>query len=241
MIRGKRLVAIIPVRGGSQGIPRKNLYQLAGRSLLERTIDLALANKRVDQVLVSTDDSEMHSIAKKHGVASANLRPAHLATPEARTVDVVLHHLDELSLEDAYVLLLQVTTPLRNRLDLEGFLTSFEAKPEAEAAVSLVRHGSPHPLKLQVIDAQNDFVRSYAGVESMVPRQELPPVYALNGAFYLTSAAILRKQRTFLPIRTHPFVMAPERSVNLDSHLDLMLMEALVAQGKVKLDPPGSP
>ena len=234
MLRGKPLYAFIPVRGGSKGIPRKNLYVLQGISLLERTILLAKKEARISHTLVSTDDPEMDSIAHKQGVNAPSLRPAHLADSSAKTVDVILHHLDEMKVQTGYVLLLQVTTPLKNSGDLKDFLDAFEANEKATSSVSLVAHTSPHPLKLQKIE--NGFVQSYMGVESMVPRQELPPVYALNGAFYLASVEFLREKKSFFSAHTSPFLMPAEKSVNLDSKLDILLMEALVEKKIVRLD-----
>jgi len=229
MLSGGELVAVIPVRGGSKGIPRKNLYRLGQETLLERAIKLASACKRVDRVVVSTDDPEMYEIASRYGVAAPSLRPAHLATDAARTVDVVLDLLDQIKVEDAYVLLLQATSPLRTLSDLEQLLDIFENDTSgAEAIVSLTKQDDPHPDKIQKI--QDGFVRPYLNVDSMVPRQTLPTVYRFNGAFFLTDAKVLRSKGTFMPCRTLPYIMPPERSVNLDGPLDLILLEALVAR-----------
>ena len=229
MINGKELVTIIPARGGSKGIPRKNLYRLGKDTLLERAIKLGLACGRVDRVIVSTDDAEMQEIASRYGVATPCLRPAHLATDTARTVDVVLDLLDQLGIADAYVLLLQATSPLRTLSDLEQLLDIFEsAASNVEAIVSLAKQDEPHPDKMQKMEG--GFVRSYLNGDSMAPRQTLPTVYRFNGAFYLIYANTLRSEGTFVPPRTLPYIMPPERSINLDSPLDLILLEALVAR-----------
>lgn len=229
MLNGKELVAVIPVRGGSKGIPRKNLYRLGQDTLLERAIKLGLACDRVDRIIVSTDDVEMHEIAGRYGVAAPGLRPAHLATDMARTVDVVLDLLDRMSIADAYILLLQATSPLRTLSDLEQLLDIFEnGVGGAEAIVSLTKQDDPHPDKIQKIE--EGFVSPYLNVDSMVPRQTLPTVYRFNGAFFLTDTRVLRSKGTFMPPRTLPYIMPPERSINLDGPLDLILLEALVAR-----------
>lgn len=227
MLNGRELVAVIPVRGGSKGIPRKNLYRLGQDTLLERAIKLGLACGRVDRVVVSTDDPEMYEIASRYNVAAPSLRPAHLATDTARTVDVVLDLLDQVNIADAYVLLLQATSPLRTLSDLERLLDIFENETGgAEAIVSLTKQDDPHPNKIQKIE--EGFVHPYLNVDSMVPRQTLPTVFRFNGAFFLTDTGVLRSQGTFMPPRTLPYIMPQERSVNLDSPLDLILLEALV-------------
>lgn len=235
MIRGEPLTAVIPVRGGSKGIPGKNLLRLGRDTLLERAIKLAKACRYVDRVLVSTDHAEMHAIAKALGAAAPTLRPAGLAADDAKTVDIVLHLIETAGIDRGYILLLQVTSPLRTLADLDGFCRAFEdGDPAAEAIVSLVRHDSPHPDKIQTIE--DGRVVSYLGKESMVARQSLPPVYALNGAFYLTHRDVLLTRRTFMPARTLPYVMPEERSLNLDSKRDLVLLEALVEKGLVQIE-----
>ncbi len=235
MLNNKKVYAVIPARGGSKGIPRKNLYRLGKDSLLERTIKLGKLCPYVDQVAVSTDDPEMFEIAKSHKVNTPSLRPARLSSDTAKTVDVVLHIMQELKIKDAYILLLQVTSPLKTLDDLNALLKTFEANlDKADAIVSLTRHDDPHPNKIQKIE--NGYVSSYLGGESMVARQSLPEVYRLNGAFYLTHSDILTQQNTFIPGRTIPFLMPKEKSVNLDSMIDLYLLETILEKKIVELE-----
>lgn len=230
MLRGQPVTAVIPVRGGSKGIPGKNLYRLGRDTLLERTIKIAKLCPYVDRVLVSTDNREMYDIAQRYTAAAPALRPAELATDNAKTVDVVLNLIETAPIPAGWVLLLQVTSPLRTLGDLNGFCETFEHGPaDTEAAVSLVHFDSPHPDKIQKIE--DGLVKSYLGNESMVARQSLPTVYALNGAFYITHRDTLMTRRTFLPSRTLPFVMPEERSVNLDTMSDVYVLEAMLERG----------
>ncbi|MBM3712391.1 MAG: acylneuraminate cytidylyltransferase family protein [Actinobacteria bacterium] len=234
MLGNKKLYGIIPVRGGSKGIPKKNLIRLGGLTLLERAITLGQSCKYVDRVLVSTDDPEMFVISKRYNAAIPALRPSYLATDTAKTVDVVLDVVEKAKIKNSYILLLQVTSPLRTLEDLYSFIKRFEDNLHiCDAIVSLTEFDNPHPNKIQ--KKKNGFVKSYIGVESMVPRQELPKVYKLNGAFYMTSTEILKKYHTFIPERTLPFIMPEERSLNLDTIYDLYLLEALIQRGIVKL------
>jgi CMP-N,N'-diacetyllegionaminic acid synthase len=230
MIRGERLTAIIPARGGSKGIPRKNMLRIGGETIVERSIRLARESGWVDRILVTTDDPEIYELAKRHDAAPPNLRPPHLATDLATTIDAVNHLIVDASIEDGYVLLLQPTSPLRTAADLDALCKAFEAHPDAQAIVSVVRHESPHPNKIIVID--DGYVRSYLGTNPNVPRQSLPVVHSINGAFYIVPVRILVVQQTFLPERTMPFEMPVERSVNLDTPLDLLLMEVLLKQAE---------
>ncbi len=232
MLKSEPLTAVILARRGSKGIPGKNLHRIGGDTLLERSIKLAARSAYVDRTVVSTDDPEMYELARSHGAAPPWLRPAELATDEANALDAVLHVVEALPVETGHVVLLQPTTPLRTVADLEGLCRTFEQSPEARAIVSLVRHDAPHPEKIQKLD-EGGYVCSYLGSSSHRPRQALAEVYALNGAFYLTHRDTLVAERSFLPERTLPYVMPPERSINLDSPFDLEVLEALVARGTV--------
>lgn len=235
MLRGQPVTAVIPVRGGSKGIPGKNLYRLGRDTLLERAIKIAKLCSYVDRVVVTTDHPEMYEIARRYGAAAPSLRPGKLASDNAKTVDVVLHLVETVPIDTGWVLLLQVTSPLRTLSDLTAFCETFEKGPaDSEAAVSLVHFDSPHPDKIQKIE--DGLVKSYLGKESMVARQSLPTVYALNGAFYITHRDTLVTARTFMPPHTLPYVMPAERSVNLDTVADLYTLEALLERGLYKIE-----
>ena len=235
MLRGQSVTAVIPVRGGSKGIPGKNLYRLGRDTLLERTIKIGKLCSYVDRVLVSTDNQEMYNIAQCYAAAAPALRPAELASDNAKTVDVILNMIETADILSGWVLLLQVTSPLRTLGDLNSFCETFENGPrDIEAAVSLVHFDSPHPDKIQKIEG--GLVKSYLDKESMVARQSLPTVYALNGAFYITHRDTLLTKRTFLPPRTLPFIMPEDRGINLDTISDVYMLEAMLARGLFKVE-----
>jgi CMP-N-acetylneuraminic acid synthetase len=234
MIRGVPLTSIIPVRGGSKGIPRKNLYRLNGKTLLERAIELSQHSRWVDNVYVTTEDPEMYAIAQRYGAAAPTLRPAELATDDAHTIDVVLHLIKTVPVLNGYLLLQQASSPLCTVDDLDSLCQTFEKCPDAEAIVSVVQHTGPHPDK--ILTMKGDYLRSYMGTNVNVPRQTLPSVYAINGAFKLISLESVVRQGNFLPERTIPYIMPPERSIDLDTTLDLVLMEAVLEKGLVQLE-----
>ncbi|MBV5320166.1 MAG: acylneuraminate cytidylyltransferase family protein [Sulfuricurvum sp.] len=236
MIRGKKIYAIIPARGGSKGIPRKNLYKINGVSILERTVNLAQKCHYIDKIYISTDDDEMFEIAKRLNVNTQNKRPKDLATDSALTIDVLLHTIDIENIEnDAYILLLQTTSPLRSSKDLADLFQQFERGMDIfDSCVSITEHDDPHPNKIQKIE--NGFVLSYLGTESMVPRQSLPKVYRLNGAFYLTDVKTLKNKRSFFTEHTMPFHFPKERSVNLDTMMDLYLLETILEKKLIEVE-----
>lgn len=222
------VTAIIPVRSGSKGIPRKNLKRVGKDTLLERAIKLGLRSPWVDRVIVSTDDPEMYAIAQRFGVAAPSLRPAKLATDTATTAAVVEHVIAECGISSGYLLLLQVTAPLRTLADLDALSRFFEAS-DAEAIVSLAEHDEPRPEKLKRFE--NGYVTPYCGASVEGPRQALPQPYRLNGAFYLILLDAFLRDKRFLPERTLGFLMPPERSHNLDSLTDWQILEAMIAAG----------
>jgi CMP-N,N'-diacetyllegionaminic acid synthase len=138
------------------------------------------------------------------------------------------------SIDRGFILLLQATAPLRTLADLNGLCATFAISDSAEAIVSLVEHDTPHPDKIQKIEGGR--VVPYLGRGSMVPRQSLPEVYSLNGAFYLTHRDVLIGRRTLIPKEPIPFVMPVERSVNLDDPLDLVILQALIERGYYKIE-----
>lgn len=236
MLNGNKVYAVIPARGGSKGIPGKNLYKINGISILERTIMLAKNCEFVDNVFVSTDDIEMYAIAKRLNVATSVKRPDFLATDSALTIDVLLNVIETEGIpEDTYLLLLQTTSPLRIKKDIDSFFKEFEQTIyQFDSSVSITEHDDPHPDKIQKID--NGCVVSYLGTESMVPRQSLPKVYSLNGAFYLTDVKTLKAKKSFFTDRTKPFLFPKERSVNLDTMMDLYLLETILEKKLVELE-----
>lgn len=236
MIRGRRIRAIVPARGGSKSIPRKNLYRINGITLVERALRLAKASRWVDDVYVSTDDPETYAIAAQCGCATPALRPAHLSDDRARTIDVIRHLVAEgIVGTDDCVLLLQPTSPLRTLDELNAVCDQLAARWDtADAVVSVSKIEGPHPYKAQVVN--DGYLRSLLARDAAVPRQSLPVTYLPNGAFYLGKYDVLASENTFMPRRSIPFIMSAERSINLDGPLDLVLLEALLEKGIVNAD-----
>ena len=219
------LLAIIPARGGSKGIPRKNIKMLAGKPLIGWTIDVAKQVKNIDRVVVSTEDAEIASIASQLGADVPFLRPINLSDDATPSIAPVLYTLEQL-VDYEWVMLLQPTSPLRSVTDIENLLALCK-KHEAPAAVS-VCEVSQHPSWM--------YQRSRAGyLQPLVSehlridnRQSLPPVYVLNGSIYLARTEWLRKQQKFVSSDTLGYVMPPERSADIDTPFDWLWVEYLI-------------
>ena len=222
------ITAIIPARAGSKGIPGKNIWSYEGVTLLERAIRLGRACERVGRVIVSTDDNHMRELALRTGAECPALRPPHLATDAATSAAVVEHVLRESAVAGGHILLLQVTSPLRQLSDLNALL-DFYLGANAPATVSVVKWDEPRPEKLKKIEAGKLVPYLGAGFEG--PRQALPQAYALNGAFYVIQHDVFLEKKSFFPEGTTAFEMPASRSHNLDSPTDLAILEAMLQTG----------
>lgn len=230
------MLALIPARGGSKGIPRKNLAPLGGRPLVAWSIDCALRARGVERVLVSTDCPEIAEIARAAGAEVPFLRPAELAGDRVPGMDPLLHALEWCAAREAYrpewLVYLQPTSPLRAPEDIEA---AFELaqKPGVEAVVSVAPAPS-HPFWAKRIDADGRLQDFLADAPEVSRRQELPEAYALNGALYLARCETLRAARSFYGDRTYALVMPRERSVDVDTPFDLELAGWLLARAQAR-------
>jgi len=224
------ILGIVPARGGSKGIPRKNIVDLGGRPLLAWTSEVALLSS-LKRIVLSTDDPEIAEIGRSLGLEVPFLRPTELAADCARSIDVVTHTLDAIDAQPDAVMLLQPTSPFRTLEDIEGAVQLLD-QPSIQSVISVAPVGGHHPARMKRIE--NGWLRDPSFSEDIEgqPRQTLAPLYIKNGAVYLARLAMLR-QGTFQGQHCKAWCMPPERSVNIDSPMDLLVARAL-AQGMEK-------
>lgn len=228
---GLSCLGVIPARGASKGIPRKNIRLVADRPLIAYTIEVAQKSRRLTRTVVSTEDEEIAEVARSFGAEVPFWRPVELATDEATSVAVVRHALDFVEREENRrydaVALLEPTSPLRMVEDVDGAIALLEDSG-ADSVVSLCRLEAPHPAKLKILEGGR--IRPFLPElwREGLPRQELLPVYFLNGGIYAVKRDFLVKRQTFWSESTVPYLMPEERSVNIDSWLDLRLVECLI-------------
>jgi CMP-N,N'-diacetyllegionaminic acid synthase len=216
-LRNKTLLALIPARGGSKGLPRKNVLSAAGRPLLAWTIEAARSARTVDRVIVSSDDDEIISVAAEYGCEPPFRRPATLATDNATSIDVVMHALGEIPTVD-YVVLLQPTSPLRTAEDIDrAFYLMMER--DAPACVS-VCVADQSPYWMYKLEGGDRLVSLVPRPPEAHRRQDLPDVYVLNGAIYIAQCEWLRHHRDFVGADTVAYRMPRQRSLDIDSEED---------------------
>lgn len=217
MIAGLRVLGLIPARGGSKGLPGKNILRVEGRPLLAWSVDAALASHCVDRTVLSSEDEAIIATARECGCDVAYRRPAELATDTATSIEVVLHALDELPGHDL-VVLLQPTSPLRTAADIDAACEMLVAR-QAPACVS-VTAVEQSPYWMYRIDARQVLDPIVDSPAEAVRRQELPPVYVLNGAVYVARSEWLRRTRSFVTRDTLGYVMPAARSIDIDTAED---------------------
>lgn len=225
------LVALIPARGGSKRLPGKNTRPLGGKPLIAWTIQAALASQCFSSVLVSTDDAAIADISLQYGAKLPGLRPAHLATDEAGSVDVALHALAnwvENSAEIDGMVLLQPTSPFRTAASIRAGCALFQASPGFP--VVGVSPAETHPAWCFRIESGH--LQAFMPRDKEISRsQDLPPAFAVNGAFYAISPARLARERSFLPADTHAFIMDdPRETLDIDTPWDWEIAECILAR-----------
>ena len=218
--------ALIPARGGSKGIPRKNIKLIAGKPLIVWTIEAALRSSLLSAVVVSTDDPEIADVARRAGAEVPFMRPAKLAQDETPGFDPVLHALDQLPQYDS-VMLLQPTSPLRTTADIDGCL-NLAAEKKSQSVVS-VTAADTHPYWVYRLNTDQTIAR-FVDAAPIARRQDLPSAFALNGAMYFAHASWLRRSGSFVSAETLAYVMSRENSVDLDTPIDWKFAEMLLKE-----------
>lgn len=222
-----RVLAVIPARGGSKGLLRKNLRSLGGIPLVAHSIQAALQARSVNQVVVSTEDPEIAAVATSFGATVIN-RPASLATDTVQNNDVVRHAIEAIGSPFSHVVLLQPTSPLKTSADIDDCLAALvEGRARSVMTVTDVEY---HPGKALFLDASNEVHPFTTAADMEARRQDLPLVYRQNGAVYgLAIVDFLHENKFILP-PCHATVMPQDRSIDIDNEFDLLLAESLLAK-----------
>lgn len=226
-----RTIAVITARGGSKGIPRKNIRMLAGKPMIAWTIEAALASGRLERVILSTDDEEIAETARRLGAEVPFMRPAVLSGDDAPSIAVMEHVLGWLERNDGlpdYMLLLQPTSPLRTAEDVNNAI-ALATNHNSDSVVG-VTECSPHPFLARTIREDRTLDEFFKTEHRVYRRQDFPPAYAINGAIYLNRPKSLRATRTLIPPGAHAYIMPPERSIDVDSLWQFDIADALLSR-----------
>lgn len=223
MYKGKRIVAIIPARGGSKGIPNKNIIEVGGKPLIAYTIETALQSKYVDNIFVTTDSEKIAKISRQWGASVPFLRPSILATDDAKIIDAVIHTLENLPELYDYVLILQPTQPLRTTIQIDKAIELIINSQE-DSLVS-VSKAKQHPILMRTID-ENGKLQSLLRQNSTVRRQDFQDIYIVDGSIYINAIPALNNN-TSLNDNDLAFI-TNSKMVDIDEFDDLEKLEELI-------------
>ena len=229
------VLGIIPARGGSKGVPQKNIKLLNSKPLIFYTIQAAKASNLSD-LIISTDCPKIAEIAKSFSVKVPFLRPNELSTDHAKSIDVAIHALKKMeefgSKKYDAVMLLQPTTPYRSANHINKALDIIKNQPDLDSVISVVDVEGHHPARMKYI--QNNILIDPPFCEEFENqnRQELEKMYIRNGAIYLTRKDVLLN-KSFKGKKSHALLMSAESSINIDSKLDFKFAEFLLKENLI--------
>jgi CMP-N,N'-diacetyllegionaminic acid synthase len=227
-----RKLVIIPARGGSKGIHRKNLHKVNGIPLIDFTIDLAkelLKNGFVDYIHVSTEDDEIYNYVNTKGISILFKRPVELAGDFSKTPDVLVHSVNELASRGLIfddIITLQVTSPIRELKDVVDAYELYQ-KSNNESLVSVVNEEHYNIYNAYIIDGNKSIPLRNEHNEGLM-RQEIKPLYFRNGSIYITKVDYLIKYNKMISDNPTLFEMSREKSLNIDSLVDIKIMKGLL-------------
>lgn len=243
MDRTQKVLAVIPARGGSKGVPRKNIRSVCGRPLITYTIEHARAAQHLFyRIIVSTDDEEIATVAREHGAEVPFLRPANLARDESPMIPMLQHAVDFIEKQDGvrmdWICLLQPTEPFRTVSDIEQCLRLGFAGG-CDSVITVVGVFATHPILMKRIE--DDVLLPFCVEEREGTRRQdyQPAAYMRNGSIYLSRRDVLMEQGSIWGQTIRPYVMPLERSVSIDTELDLKLAELMMSE-QIALERSGS-
>lgn len=229
-------LGVIPARGGSKGVPNKNITALRGKPLIAYTIEAALASEELSDVVVSTDSEKISECAEQYGIPVQELRPSHLATDEAKTLDVLVFEISQYEskrgIDIDTIALLQPTCPFRTATDIDDAIRCFRAS-RAESLVSVYDASSVHPAIMYYYEGER-LVPVLEAQHRRRRRQDRRPVYVRNGAIYVSSRSLVMDRGLVMAESPEAYFMPPARSVNIDEPFDLEFAEWLMSRNETQ-------
>jgi CMP-N-acetylneuraminic acid synthetase len=226
-----RVLGIVPARGGSKGIPRKNIALLGGKPLIAYTANAALGARRLSRIVLSTEDEEIAEVGRRYGLEVPFLRPRELAQDDTPALPVLQHVVRRLeAMGDRFdaIFTLQPTNPLRRSEDIDGAIDLLE-RTGADSVISFVPVGDKHPARMKYLDDRGRVIDPPFGeaVEGQ-RRQDLPKLYLREGSVYLTKRDVLMLQQSIRGRDCRAWLVDPDRACNIDGPVDWLLAEALL-------------
>lgn len=230
MYKNKRFLAVIPARAGSKGIKDKNIMDLCGKPLIAYSIEAALKSKYIDKVVVSTDGEEIAKVSKKYGADVPFLRPDYLASDTAKTIDCVIHCVEEVqNMGDMYdyMVLLQPTQPLRESYHIDEAI-ELMLEQDAEGLVSICKV-KEHPILMRTLN-EDGSMNNLLSTSSTQRRQDFKEYYRVNGVIYINKINENLNLNTSLNDNKLPYIMDGKYSVDIDELLDVKIAKLMIKE-----------
>jgi len=239
MYKDKKILGIIPARGGSKGLPRKNILPLLNKPLVAWTIEQALRSKYLDKVIASTDDQKIVDIARQFGAEAPFIRPEELARDDSLTIDVAIHALNYFEQKGNnfdYLALLEPTSPLREMHDIDRSIKKLiDNEAIADSLISVGEIALEHPFISKKIDGKG-YVKPFCATDTFIARrQELPKAYFPYGVMYLSKVDTLKEHKTFYQEKTIPYLIERWQNYEIDDDIDLMITERVLKENLTKI------
>ncbi|PKB17468.1 cytidylyltransferase domain-containing protein [Flavobacterium sp. 5] len=225
-----RVLAIIPARGGSKGVPGKNIKLLGSKPLIAHAIECAKKCNKVTRTIVSTDSDEIINIALNFD-AEVIKRPASLAEDTSNVITAVVDVYQKIEQEFDLIVLLQPTSPLRTSIDLDNIIAMFEKDKFIDGVISVVPLEDCHPARMYNLEKDNKLT-SFLNEGETKLRQDLKPVYYRNGCFYVVRTKAFFKEKSFMVENKKAYVMDSNWLANIDSPRDFKIAEVLYEDWK---------
>ncbi len=225
-----KVLVIIPARGGSKGVPKKNIKILGDKPLIVHAIDCAQSAKKVTRIVVSTDSEEIATVSKQYG-SEVILRPNDLATDASNVVTAVEHVYQQLNEDFDIIVLLQPTSPLRTAEDLDNIISIFEEDTTVDGVISVVPMDDMHPARMYNLGNLNALIPFLEAGET-ARRQDLKPIYYRNGCFYAVKKNAFFKEKSFMVAHKKAYVMNADWLANIDTPRDFKITEILYQDWK---------
>lgn len=236
MTKSNKILAIIPARAGSKGIKNKNIMNLNGKPLIAYTIESALKSKYIKDVIVSTDGQQIKNISLKYGAKVPFMRPKHLATDTSKTINTVIHCIDEMKkrgFEYDYVIVLQPTQPLRQVYHIDEAINMLiNSDKDSLVSVSKV---DDHPLLIRKIDEKHILYR-LINENSTKRRQDFEDYYKVNGAIYINKVNENLNLNTSLNDNELGYIMSKKFNIDIDEDLDLEIASLLIEKLRIEYE-----
>ncbi len=237
MYKDKKFLAIIPARGGSKGLPKKNIKVMNGKPLIAWTIENAKKCPYIDEIYVSTDSQEIADVCENFGIKVPELRPDYLASDTSTSADVVIHVLDTLEKQGKnfdYFMLLEPTSPLRKKDDLKNAIELAIKNPDKESVVSLGEVHMEHPTIVKKYN--NEKIMPYMDdAKKVTQRQQLDKAYFPYGVVYMVKVDEFRKKRIFYGKESVPYFIERWQNYEVDDIYDFLCIEAIMKEKEGEL------